>query len=76
MVELEKKSQKYYNESIFKVFGIDLKKVEEKLFERKSNTSFFSFKEKQLNNVLIERQKLTNKPTLRFNRDGKIITYL
>ncbi len=72
---LEAKAQKYYNESIFKAFGIDKERIISILYTKPTNEPYFVVKERQLNNVILERQALTNKPMLQFSRGGEIIKY-
>lgn len=72
---LEAKAQKYYNESIFKSFGIDKERIVSILYTKPTNEPYFAVKERQLNNVILERQALTNKPMLQFSREGQLIVY-
>jgi len=73
--ELETKSLKYYNNSIFKSFGIDIERMISILYKRDYKTPYFTFKERQIDDVTLKRQELTNKKVLEFRRDNELITY-
>jgi hypothetical protein len=73
--ELETKSLKYYNNSIFKSFGIDIERVTSILYNRNYENQYFTFKERQINDVNIYRHEFTNKKVLEFRRENELITY-
>lgn len=72
---LENKAQKYYKKSLLEAFGIDKERIINILYNRDYKTSFFSFKEKQIQDVSIKRQELTNKKMLEFRRENELIIY-
>jgi len=68
--KLEEKAQKYYKSSLYEDFGIKIEQVYSLLYERPFLNPYFTFKMKEINNVITGRKEVTGNRFLYFTRDG------